>query len=164
MISTPIRSDVFPQVTSDFKFVDLNDTSVCHSSTVGFQSTSTGNTDTYLWNFGDGSSDVDTLVSHTYKNPGINDTTFHVSLIATSPFGCNDTSAIKNIRVFPYIFSEFTIDSTLRCSPAAYYINPGNSIGVDTFYWSFSDVHKAYLDSALVKTNKAPVIFQSQKY
>ncbi len=150
---------VFPQVTSDFKFVDLNDTSVCHASTVGFQSTSTGNTDTYLWNFGDGSSDVDTLVSHTYKNIGLNDTTFHVSLIATSPYGCNDTSAIQDIRVFPYIFSAFTIDSTLRCSPAAYFINPGNSIGVDTFYWSFSDVHKAYLDSALLKTNKAPVIF-----
>jgi PKD repeat protein len=153
---------VFPQVTSDFKFVDLNDTSVCHSSNVAFLSTSTGNTDTYLWNFGDGSSDVDTMVSHIYKNTGIDDTTFHVSLIATSPYGCNDTSAIQHIRVFPYIFSEFTIDSTLRCSPAAYFLNPKNSIGVDTFYWSFSDAHKAYLDSALLKTNKAPLIFNHQ--
>ncbi len=150
---------VFPQVTSDFKFIDPLDTSVCHASNVGFKSISSGNTDTYLWNFGDGSSDVDTLVSHIYNNPGLNDTTFHVSLISTSPYGCNDTSSVKNIRVFPYIFSAFTIDSTLRCSPAAFFLNPKNSIGVDTFYWSFSDVHKAYLDSALQKTNKTPVIF-----
>ncbi len=102
---------------------------------------------------------MDTLVSHIYNNPGLNDTTYHVSLVATSPYGCNDTSAIKNVRVFPYINSEFTIDSTLRCSPAAYFLNPKNSIGVDTFYWSFSDVHKAYLDSAAIKTKEDPFFF-----
>jgi PKD repeat protein len=148
---------VFPQVTSDFTLLDWNDTTVCHASEVGFKSTSKGNTDTYLWNFGDGSSDIDTLVSHTYKNTGLNDTTFHVSLIATSPFGCNDTSPARNIRVFPFISSAFTVDSSLRCSPAAFFINPRNSVGVDTFYWSLSDRNKAIIDSSFIKLNELPV-------
>ncbi len=150
---------VFPQVTSDFELVDQNDTTVCHASTVGFRSTSSGNTDTYLWNFGDGSSDTDTLVSHTYSNYGRNDTIFGVNLIATSPFGCHDTSNIADIRVFPYIYSSFTVDSALLCSPAELFVNPVVSVGVDTFYWSLSDVHKAFLDSSFLRLDETPVIF-----
>jgi PKD repeat protein len=149
---------IFPQITSDFRLTDWNDSIICHASPVGFESTSQGNTDTYLWNFGDGSSDIDTVVTHTFKNQGLNDTIYHVSLIATSPFGCNDTSDVRNIRVFPYIFSEFTVDSALRCSPAEFFINPKNSVGVDTFYWSLSDANKAILDSSFLRLHETPVI------
>ena len=37
MIFTPIRSVIFPEVSSDFELTDLNDTTVCHASTVGFR-------------------------------------------------------------------------------------------------------------------------------
>jgi PKD repeat protein len=151
---------VFPQVTSDFELADWNDTTICHATSIGLISTSTGNTDTYLWNFGDGSSDTDSLVTHNYRNFGKNDTIFHVNLIATSPFGCHDTSDIVDIRVFPYIYSEFTVDSALLCSPVELFINPTNSVGVDTFYWSLSDVNKAFFDSSFIKLNETPVILQ----
>ncbi len=150
---------VFPEIISDFELVDWNDTTVCNGTTIGLRSTSSGNTDEYLWNFGDGSSRTDTLVTHNYTNYGVNDTIYGVDLIATSPFGCHDTSDMVNIRVYPYIYSDFTIDSALLCSPTELFVNPVASVGVDTFYWSFSDVNKAFLDSTFSKLNETPVIF-----
>lgn len=151
---------VFPEVSSDFELTDLKDTAVCHASVIGLRNISTGNTGIYEWNLGDGASAIDTLVNHTYTNFGINDTVFHVSLVARSPYGCNDTSDIINIRVFPYIHSEFTVDSVLRCSPAEFHLNPVNSAGVDTFFWSLADINKSFLDSSFVKTNETALHFQ----
>jgi PKD repeat protein len=150
---------IFPQVTSDFELTDWNDTTVCHSAVIGFRSRSSGNTDAYQWNFGDGSSRTDTLVSHTYTNYSRNDTVYHVNLIATSPYGCKDTSDIVDIRVFPYIYSSFTVDSTRLCSPAEMFINPKVSVGVDTFYWSLSDKYKIILDSSLIRLDETPILF-----
>lgn len=150
---------VFPEINSSFLVTDLNDTTICDHSEVEFISTSTGNTGTYQWNFGDGSSDIDTLVNHIYTNIGINDTLYPVSLIARSPFGCVDTSDITNIRVYPYIYSSFTLDSARICSPAKLFIDPSVSVGVDTFYWSISDIGNSFFDSTFVNLNKTPVVF-----
>ncbi|MBN2814106.1 MAG: PKD domain-containing protein, partial [Bacteroidales bacterium] len=148
---------VFPEIVSDFELIEQKDTAVCHATDVIIRNTSTGNTDTYLWNFGDGSSDIDTLVTHTYTNYGVNDTVYKVNLIATSPYGCKDTSDFLDIRVFPYIYASFAIDTALRCSPAELLADPSVSIGVDTFYWSISDKNKAIIDSTFSKLNKSPV-------
>lgn len=149
---------VYPNISSDFELLDWNDTTVCHGTTVDLRSTSTGNTDRYLWSFGDGSSRTDTLVNHTYTNFGKNDTTYQVNLVAISPFGCNDTSDVVNIRVFPYIFSDFTIDSALLCTPTNIFLNPLASVGVDTFHWSFADVNRVFLDSVFNRTDETPVV------
>jgi PKD repeat protein len=150
---------VYPEIYSSYVLSDIKDTAICDHSEVEFKSTCTGNTDTYQWNFGDGSSDVDTLVNHTYTNISVNDTVFHVSLVARSPFGCTDTSVITDIHVFPYIYSSFTMDSARICSPARLFIDPSVSVGVDTFYWSISDINKSYFDSTLVNLDESPVTF-----
>jgi PKD repeat protein len=150
---------VFPQVISDFELADAGDTTVCHGTTVGFRSTSSGHTDKFLWNFGDGSSHTDTLVNHTFNHFGVKDTVYRSSLIATSPYGCHDTSDLMNIRVFPYIFSDFTLDSARFCSPVQLFVNPESSVGVDTFYWSFSDSQLAYLDSTFNRYDESPVVY-----
>jgi len=150
---------VNPQVTSDFELVSPEDTTACHAVNIGLRSMSTGNTDSYQWHFGDGSTDNDTLVSHTYTNYGINDTVYRVNLVATSPFGCNDTSDVLDIRVFPYIYSSFTLDSALICSPARLFADPSVSVGVDTFFWSVSDLNKSFLDSSFTRLNETPVIY-----
>ncbi len=150
---------VYPEIYSSFQVTDLNDTTICDHSEVEFKSTSTGNTETYQWNFGDGSSDIDTLVTHTYTNIGANDTLYPVSLIARSPFGCVDTSDVTNIRVYPYIYSSFTLDSARICSPANLFIDPSVSVGVDTFYWSIRDQSNAFYDSTFIKENEIPISF-----
>ena len=148
---------VFPQVNSSFELLNQNDTAVCHATTIGFRNTSTGNTDSYQWNFGDGSSDTDTLVTHEFSNFGINDTVYHVSMTAISPYFCSDTSDLIDIHLFPYIYSSFTVDSAVACSPARLFINPISSVGADTFHWSLYDVNKAFLDSSFIKLNESPV-------
>jgi PKD repeat protein len=148
---------VFPQVNASFELLNPTDTAVCHSTTLAIRSTSTGNTESYQWNFGDGSSSTDTLVMHEFSNFGINDTVYHVSMTAISPYFCSDTSDVVDIQVFPYIYSSFTVDSAVACSPARLYINPISSAGVDTFHWSLYDVNKAFLDSSFIKLNESPV-------
>ncbi|MFO7369394.1 MAG: PKD domain-containing protein, partial [Bacteroidales bacterium] len=149
---------VFPEIVSSFELIEQRDTAVCHATDVTIRNTSTGNTDKYLWNFGDGSSDIDTLITHTYTNYGVNDTVFKVNLIATSPYGCKDTSDFLDIRVFPYIYASFAVDTALRCSPAELLADPAVSVGVDTFYWSISDRNKSIIDSTFSKLNKSPVV------
>jgi PKD repeat protein len=148
---------VFPQVNASFELLNPNDTAVCHSTTLGLRSTSTGNTESYQWDFGDGSSSTDTLVLHEFSNFGINDTVYHVSMTAISPYSCYDTSDIVDIRIFPYIYSSFTVDSAVSCSPVKLFINPISSVGVDTFHWSLYDVNKAFFDSSFIKLNESPV-------
>ncbi len=95
-----------------------------------------------------------------YTNFGKNDTVYQVNLITNSPFGCRDTSDVVGIRVFPYIYSSFTVDSALLCSPAELFMNPVVSVGVDTFYWSLSDITKTFLDSSFILLDESPVILQ----
>lgn len=150
---------VFPQINSSFVLSDANDTTVCNFTTVELRNTSTGNTDTYQWNFGDGSFAVDTLVTHTYTNYTPDRITYPVSLLARSPFGCLDTSDIVTIHVYPYIYSSFTIDSARSCSPARLYINPSVSAGVDTFYWDIHDINKTIINSTFLKEEETPFYF-----
>ncbi len=147
---------VYPWLDAHFELDDWKDTVVCHSTTVDMRSLSTGNTDTYLWDFGDGSSATDTVVSHTYDNFGNGDAIYPVSLIAVSPFGCHDTSDVVGIRVHPYILSSFTMDSARLCSPAELYIDPRLSVGADTFYWKLSGTGGTVIDSSFVLLNESP--------
>ena len=148
---------VYPSINSTFELTGLKDTTVCHSTTVGFRNTSTGNTDTYQWHFGDGSTAIDTLVTHSYSNFTADKITYPAKLIARSPFGCTDTSDFREITVFPYIYSSFTVDSAKVCSPAQLFLDPSISVGVDTFYWSMYDINRSFLDSTFVHLDETPV-------
>jgi len=60
-------------------------------STVQFQNTTSGG-DSYLWNFGDGTTSTDVNPTHTYTKAGIYD----VTLIAFNSNGCGDTLVSKS--------------------------------------------------------------------
>ena len=147
---------VYPEVKSDFELVNWQDSVGCNPLTVDFRNKSTGNTDKYLWYFGDGATNSDTLISHTYQNIGKNDTIYPVKLIAISPYNCRDTSTIQNIRVHPYINAIFSVDSTTSCSPIEVNIDPLGSVGVDTFYWHIKGINNA-VDSIFTKLSKNPI-------
>ncbi|HMC97017.1 MAG TPA: PKD domain-containing protein, partial [Flavobacteriales bacterium] len=65
----------------------------CAPLTVSFGNTSTGASQ-YNWDFGDGAGDNGTTPSHAYTNFGSTDTVYTVTLIASSPFGCADTTTV----------------------------------------------------------------------
>jgi len=77
---------------------------------INFQNLSTGTGPlTYLWNFGDGNSSVQTNPSHNYSTTG----TFTVQLIAITSAGCRDTIIKPNAVTIGAVHTTFTSpDST----------------------------------------------------
>ncbi|MGE0079652.1 MAG: PKD domain-containing protein [Bacteroidales bacterium] len=96
---------------------------ICDSTTVNFTSTITNSglpSVNYLWDFGDGSSVSGTPApntSHLFRNT--TSATFKdytVRLDVTTQQGCTNF-ATRNVRVYPKVKAEYTIDKTAGCSP-----------------------------------------------
>ena len=87
--------DAEPEIEASFQ---LNAASFCPQDQVIFTNTSTGNAQSYQWQFGDGTINVTpSPPPKIYPNTG-RDETYQVMLIAQSPNGCLD-SASMNIKV-----------------------------------------------------------------
>ena len=66
-------------------------TEICPKDMVTFKNTSTGNIQSWNWNFGDGSSSsMETPDAHRFPDSGTE--TYHVSLVVQNNLGCYDTS------------------------------------------------------------------------
>jgi gliding motility-associated-like protein len=74
---------VFPEITSDFNYI----IAPCGNN-VQFTDSSYTSPVSWLWNFGDINTSTQQNTSHFYNSPGI----YTVSLIASDPNGCKDTS------------------------------------------------------------------------
>ncbi|MBL0308686.1 MAG: PKD domain-containing protein [Bacteroidetes bacterium] len=78
------------------------------SSPINFNNQST-NSDSWVWDFGDGNSSTQRSPSHTYTSPGV----YTIVLVAANQYGCDDTftrinyiTIYQNARVFvPNVFS-----------------------------------------------------------
>ncbi len=92
----------------------------------------------YEWDFGDGNTSSGSYsVNNIYVNTSNTDTVFNVRLIVTSIFGCIDTS-YKQIPVFPSPLADFSVDTTIGCSPLdVNFIN--NSQGATNYFWNYGD-------------------------
>ncbi len=126
---------VFPEIHSEF-VVDRDDG--CDPLEVQFTNNSWGNTDTWLWEFGDGGSSTEQDPVHEYRNLfGPDNLLFDASLVAISPYNCRDTSW-HLITVRPYIEAIFAYDTVAECSPHEIFITD-QSIGADSYAWDFGD-------------------------
>jgi len=92
----------------------------------------------YQWDFGDGTIGTGPTPSHTYTNPGPNDTTYIIQLIATSPFGCTDTT-YGQVLVFPIPTAAFTPFPVTQTFPSATVTVNNASTGAITYLWDFGD-------------------------
>jgi PKD repeat protein len=144
---------VFPEIAADF-IVDAEEG--CDPHEVTFRNNSTGNTDTWLWEFGDGASSIEENPFHIYRNLlGPGSEIFTARLIATSPFLCSDTT-FHTITVKPYIEASFTFDPVSACTPYEMDIY-NQSYGADHFLWDFGDGTTSTSPDALIfKTYNNP--------
>ncbi|HEY0039509.1 MAG TPA: PKD domain-containing protein, partial [Flavisolibacter sp.] len=95
------------------KFVSA-DTSACLGSSVQFTNTSTPQTYTSQWDFGDGNTSTLQNPSHVYADTGY----YNVKLIITEPFGCTDTLVLNRfIRIEETIAAFNVSDSLGGCTP-----------------------------------------------
>jgi len=90
----------------------------------------------YSWNFGDGSTSNSSNPTHVYENPSSNSIQYQVELVATSPFGCTDTTQ-EIITIFPQPIANFQLSDSLSCSPLSIQIT-NNSINATTSVWDMS--------------------------
>lgn len=124
---------VYYKPFADFKL----DTPRCVSKTITFTNTSVGSS-VASWNFGD-SSPLSALPNptHTYTNNTINNLTYSVQLITTSPNGCKDTST-ANATIFAKPIASALLTPTAGCSPLSVTMNNSSSLA-NTYLWKFGD-------------------------
>jgi gliding motility-associated-like protein len=128
---------VFPNPISDFS---INDSQQCfNNNQFIFTNASSINsgTQTYAWDFGDGSNSVSSSPSHTYAT----DDTFSVKLVNTSTLGCKD-SLSKTVYIFPNPLAGFSVNDSQQCFNENNFsftnltsINSGSM----SYNWSFGD-------------------------
>jgi len=124
---------VYPEINADFN----TDQSIgCHPLDVNFTNTSFGNTDKYIWNFGNDNGTNTTDASNQYENFTNNDTTYISELIAISPFKCTDTIT-QNITVHPFIKAAFTSDVSKICTPDNVTFNSSTLGPAVNAWWEF---------------------------
>lgn len=130
----------------------------CNPLTVNFDNNSVG-AQFYSWDFGNASgTSSGASPDFEFQNPDPEaPAVFNVSLIATSLYGCRDTSDVQ-ITVFPRVESAFAFDYTEYCAPqeVVFY---NQAIGATSYLWSFGDGSTSVSDAGQLShsyTNTGP--------
>jgi PKD repeat protein len=92
---------------------------------------------TRKWEFGDGTTATDSVVSKKYASPGL----YTVRLSISTPEGCMDTVEARR-RVFPMPVPGFTIDNTAQClKPNIFKFTDTTNISIVSYtrQWIFGD-------------------------
>jgi PKD repeat protein len=129
----------YPYLKADFT---VSPVEICAPYTVTITNNSQGGAGikTVFWDFGDGStsSDASKIITHTYTNTTDTIQTRTLRLVIGSGNGCFDTLT-RTIKVYPDVFSSFTMDKNSGCHPLSVnFTPPSNNIPV-SWLWDFGD-------------------------
>ncbi|MGP8215100.1 MAG: PKD domain-containing protein [Bacteroidia bacterium] len=109
----------------------------CKGAVFTYDDTTAANkTDSYAWNFGDGTTGNTNPISHSYSQSGL----YLVTVIVTTPAGCsNKASAPANITIYPTAKANFTAnpDAAPITNPVIDFID--GSINTNKWKWDFGD-------------------------
>lgn len=120
---------VNPVPTANFTTV-----SVCANDTTTFSSTSLGNPTTYVWNFGDATTDNtnNPAPDHVYTNGG----SYNVTLTAGYATGCTNSITIP-VTAYPRTVPSFT--SNVPCLGAPTNFSDATTNSPTSWSWNFGD-------------------------
>lgn len=111
--------------------------------TVDFTDTSSGVPDTWLWDFGDGSSGVVQNPSHTYTTAGI----YNISLTVSGATWPDEYTLTQTSLVTVYPSSYFTADLYAGLAPLDVDFTSSGTLGNPTTYlWGFGDGYTSVLE------------------
>jgi len=111
------------------------DTVSCTGRTIQFTNTSSGNSLTYQWYFGDATTSTAVHPSHTYATAGL----FSITLVATDQYGCKDSltrPAYINISIPKALFS---VSDSIGTCPPLNVLFTDHSTNNTTIRWDFGD-------------------------
>jgi gliding motility-associated-like protein len=125
---------IFQNAVADF---GINDSTQCFSGNkfdLTNNSVDTTHKVSYLWNFGDGTTDTASSLAYTYSTTG----GYLIKLIAASSPKCADTMT-KAVEIYPQSVLSFSINDSIQClkGNSFNFINP--SSGASNFLWDFGD-------------------------
>ncbi|MBK7970565.1 MAG: PKD domain-containing protein [Bacteroidetes bacterium] len=121
---TPVAI-VLPQIS-------VSDSSGCRPFNVNFSSSTVANS--YLWDFGDGSTSTLQNPSHLYSNAGL----YTVTLTCVLASGCTTTTIKPGFIEVIAPVSEFMSPTQAVCAPSLVnFIN--QSTGATMWHWDFGD-------------------------
>lgn len=104
----------------------------CFPIMVGHYNLST-HSNSFFWDFGDGTTSDDVPAFHLYENPGA----YTVSLIASNDNGCSDTLSVDSaVVVFPRPVASFTPISTGSEEGNEFFMN-NTTTGATDYFWLF---------------------------
>ncbi|BDX36890.1 hypothetical protein CYCD_02450 [Tenuifilaceae bacterium CYCD] len=154
---------IYPRVVSQF---DIDRVSGCNPLPVAFINNSSG-LSTYLWEFGDGATSVETTpaarnFSHVYKDKSQD---FTISLTATNQFGCK---SLKDtiITVYPLVKADFQWNKFEGCTPLDINLNNSSTSPLYKYSWDFGDGSPMYYaeqptSHTYTNTTNTPPVIQS---
>jgi PKD repeat protein len=144
-VTKPI--DIYRNPVSSFTAADN-----CQDKLFNFANSSTSSQGTlsYNWNFDDGTSSLSPSPSKSYSLDG----TYNVSLIASTSFGCKNTS-IKPLAVFPIPVLNFNVANA--CQDVTFNFANSSTInsGSMTYQWDFGDASSS-VDTSPLKSYLVP--------
>ena len=91
------------------------------------------NTNSWLWQFGDGTSSQQNNPTHTFADSGL----YSVQLIVRNAY-CSD-SIIKQVHIFGVPSAAFDLSSASLCGTPAHFELTNQSIGAVTYGWNFDN-------------------------
>jgi len=108
--------------------------------TITLDEASTGNPDSFLWNFGDPASgaantSTDEIPTHTFSTAGV----FNIKLVVSKSGQCTD-SVTKPISVFPGFFPKLSVAGQCKNTPIQFNdLTTANYGSVNQWNWNFGD-------------------------
>ncbi|MBS3770813.1 MAG: PKD domain-containing protein [Bacteroidales bacterium] len=119
----------------------------CNPLTVDFESQNPTATD-YSWEFGDGATSKQQGPIHEFENTSTNDTTFHVSYMPSTDYGCTDT-AYQDIHVHSRLRADFVIEDDEACPPFPVTFE-NSSVGnpSDTYQWTVTNLNNGNTEAS----------------
>lgn len=113
--------------------VALPDSGACQPFLLQPLNTTQGSNNTYVWDFGDGTTSVDPNGQHLYPDAG----SYTVRMRVADFFGCTNVWTYTPVQVYPKPLAEFTVAQTELCTTPTTLMFDNQSQDADAYEWSF---------------------------
>ena len=131
--------------------------SVSCSPLVTYFTNNSLNSTNYFWNFGDGGTSTQTSPAHTFTNSTGATVGYKITLIASTAFGCSDTTS-DSVYVYHVPNSGFKTNAMPQCAPISVAFTNVSSGGIGQ-KWFFGDGDTASTPSNPTHTYKNQTLF-----
>jgi PKD repeat protein len=137
-------------VVADFEATPLTG---CASLNVDFTDLSTGDLETWLWDFGDNSTSALQNPSHSYDSAG----SYSVSLTVSGPHGSDTEIKVDYISVFDAPLAGFIVDIDSGSVPLTVTFTDQSTNDPENWLWNFGDDSTSALQNPIHTYNEAGI-------